>query len=235
MFFEILEAQNMIVNQSDNDQGPQIKTNAIILMDQHTEDSRAVNAASPFVQWLLADTLTERSYFQSLEIWVQCWRTFELLEQLHRPKDAPHAAIPVDRCRFAQADLRALNKHFRFIQISAGVHNNLGPAFPFWSKTAVSWYGLVYAMGRVSQTFEVSEQHLLSHFSRSFSGDHLSFFSQLQSSETEPSNDRTTWNESFNSALADEENLNGAITTANDIFHWLTRCLIPPNRGPINI
>ena len=215
----------MTVNQSDNKQWPTITADAISRMDRHTEDSRALQAASPFVQSLRANSLTERRYFQILEIWVQCWRTLELLEQLHRPKDALHVAIPEDRCRFAQADLRALNKHFSYIPMVAGQQSNLDPAFPFWSKTAVNWHGLVYAMGRVAQTLEASEQHLLSQFGQAFSGDHLSFFSQPQSLDPKPSKDLTSWRDSFNTALVDDETLAGAMTTANDIIHWLTRCL----------
>jgi len=155
-----------------------------------------------------------------LEIWVQCWRTLELLEQLHRPNDAPLAALSADRCRFAQDDLRALNKHFSYIQMSPDQQATLGPAFPFWRKTPVNWYGLVYSMGRMSKAFGLIERHLKSHFSQSFSGDHLSFFAQAQLTET----DLIGWNDWFNSALNDIEDFDAVMTTANDILHWLTRC-----------
>ena len=224
----------MIVEQSDVNP-PQNQLDSIGRIDQYTQDSRTLNADGHFMQSLLADTLTERRYFQALEIWVQCWRTLELLEQLHRPNDAPLAALPADRCRFAQDDLRALNKHFSYILMLPDQQATLDPAFPFWRKTAVNWYGLVYSMDIMSKAFGPIERHLKIHFSQSFSGDYLSFFAQAQSTGTDQGTDRIGWNDWFNSALADDEDFDAVMTTANDILHWLTRCISTAEPVPSSV
>lgn len=208
-----------------DDKAQQVKLAAVARLDLQTKECQQQYVESAMVTYLLSDAPTERGYFNALEVWVQCWRTLELLEQLYRPQTSSVRNIPAERCSVAQADMAALNGHFGYTPLASGQELPLGAAFPFWRQNSVDWYGLVYAMRMLTQGFQPIGQHLSAHFSQSFCAGHLSFFQSTQSNTRLSSADWKNWNKWLNACLTTDADSQAATITANEIFDWLNRCL----------
>jgi len=201
------------------------QSSAIAQLKHQTRGCQQTLAKSRMYHHLLSDTLTERSYFQALEVWVQCWRTLEMLEQLYRPENSSIRNTPTERYSSARADLLALNTHFNYTATVPGREDTLGAPFPFWSKNKVDWYGLVYAMRSLTATFAAIEQHLSKHFSDSITGAYQSFFHTQQLTKTQSRAEVNLWNEWLSGSITTDAEINASITTATEILFWLNSCL----------
>jgi len=202
-----------------------VQSSAAEQLKYRTQHSQQILSDSTMVQYLLSESLTDRGYFQALEVWVQCWRTLELLEQLHRPQAPSLRNIPKERCISAQADLVALNGQFGYTPLAPGQELPYGAAFPFWSQNSVDWYGLVFAMCVLSQEFKPIGQHLSAHFSQSVSAEHLSFFNSDKPNTNLSGAELKSWNRWLSSCLTTDAAIEASITTATELLYWFNRCL----------
>jgi hypothetical protein len=202
-----------------------MQPDAIGRLALYTKDSQRDFAESDMVQLLSNTALTERSYYQALAVWEQCWRTLELLEQLYRPQTSSVRNIPAERCKSAQLDLQSLNKHFGYTPLASDQELSIGAAFPFWSKSSVEWYGLVYAMRVLTLQIKPIGEHLRAHFSQSVSLEHLSFFDSDKATAKPSGADVKSWNQWLETCLTTEAEIQASGITATEILDWFNRCL----------